>query len=299
VARTYKRDASGRFAGGGGGGGSRAKPVTLTRRKPVSQGGGKSRGHLLKRQAVKDAKGKLAAKDPADRTIKGQLSRRSQKGAVTRAQRQLKAVQQSGSVRLKARAGALRVGARKMAAAAPAKPAVASRPDQAVVNIPMRGKRGKALERDIDRAVAITKAAERAKMKPADQVRRDTKRLKALRAANEPEMIAKLKKRTGRPAAEIRSAIRARTPSQEIALIRRWVGENRNNSTVVGSRRARADKARAPKPPPNSNAAILKVRAKQLRDMKARGAHYSEITMHQIKTMDIRNQGLGLGVRRR
>lgn len=260
MARTYKRDANGRFAGGGGGS-SRAKPVTLTRRKPVSQGGGKSRGNLLKRQAVKSAKGKLAAKDPADRTIKGQLSRRSQKGAVTRAQRQLQAAQQSGSVRLKARAGVLRVGGRK-SPAVPAKPAAASRPDQAVVNIPMRGKRGKALERDIDRAVAITKAAERAKMKPADQVRRDTKRLKALRAANEPEMIAKLKKRTGRPAAEIRSAIRARTPSQEIALIRRWVGENRNNPTVVGSRRARADKARAPKSPPNSNAAILKVRAK-------------------------------------
>jgi hypothetical protein len=114
VARTYKRDSRGRFAGGGGGS-SRAKPVTLTRRKPVSQGGGKSRGNLLKRQAVKSAKGKLAAKDPADRTIKGQLSRRSQKGAVTRAQRQLQAAQQSGSVRLKARAGVLRVGSRKAA----------------------------------------------------------------------------------------------------------------------------------------------------------------------------------------
>lgn len=118
MARTYKRDSRGRFAGGGGGGGSsRARPVTLTRRKPVSQGGGKSRGNLLKRQAVKSAQGKLAAKDPADQTIKGTLSRRSQKGAVTRAQRQLQAAQQGGSVRLKARTGVMKVGGRKARAA--------------------------------------------------------------------------------------------------------------------------------------------------------------------------------------
>ena len=113
MARIYHRDSRGRFASGGGGSSSRGKPVTLARRKPVSQGGGKSRGHLLKRQAVKDARRKLAAKDPADRSVKGTLSRRSQKGAVTRAQRQLQAAQQGGRVRLSGRAGVLRPGARK------------------------------------------------------------------------------------------------------------------------------------------------------------------------------------------
>jgi hypothetical protein len=111
MSRSYKRDAKGRFAGGGGGGRKSAKPVTLTARKP----GGKNRGggHLLKKQAVKDAKAKLKAKDAADTSIKGTLSRRAQKGAVTRAANALKAAQQTGRVRLSGRSGVIRPGARK------------------------------------------------------------------------------------------------------------------------------------------------------------------------------------------
>ena len=114
MARTYHRDSRGRFASGGGGGsgGRKAAPVKLTRRTPVSQGGGRSRGHLVKRAAVAAAKGKLAAKDPADQSIKGTLSRRSQKGAVTRAEKALAAAKQGGRVRLSGRSGVLRVGRR-------------------------------------------------------------------------------------------------------------------------------------------------------------------------------------------
>ena len=129
MARTYKRDSRGRFASGGGGGssgGRKAAPVKLTRRTPVSQGGGRSRGHLVKRAAVAAAKGKLAAKDPADQSIKGTLSRRAQKGAVTRAEKALAAAKQGGRVRLSARAGVIRPGARK--GAQPAVVIVAARP---------------------------------------------------------------------------------------------------------------------------------------------------------------------------
>jgi hypothetical protein len=112
VARTYKRDSRGRFAGGGGSSSvKRGKAVTLPAAKP----GGKrtSGGHLLKRQAVKDAKAKLKAKDPADNSIRGQLSRRAQKAAVTRASNALKAAQQSGRVRLKGPGGVIRANGNK------------------------------------------------------------------------------------------------------------------------------------------------------------------------------------------
>jgi hypothetical protein len=112
MARTYKRDSRGRFASGGGSGGGRksAKPVTLPARKP---GGKSSGGHLLKRQAVKDAKAKLAKMDSADRSYSGTLRRRAQKAAVTRASNALKAAKQGGKVRLSGRSersGVIRPG---------------------------------------------------------------------------------------------------------------------------------------------------------------------------------------------
>ena len=109
MARTYHRDSRGRFAGGGGSSSAkRGKSVTL----PARAAGGKrtTGGYLLKRQAVKDAKAKLAAKDPADQSLRGSLSRRSQKGAVTRAANALKAAQQGGRVRLQRKGGVIRPG---------------------------------------------------------------------------------------------------------------------------------------------------------------------------------------------
>jgi hypothetical protein len=118
MARTYKRDANGRFAGGGGGGGSgggRRKSVKLPApaARKVGSKPQRRRGLLIDRAAVKSTKAKLAAKDPADKTIKGQLSRRSQKGAVTKASNALAAAKQSGRVRLSGRSGVIRPGAKK------------------------------------------------------------------------------------------------------------------------------------------------------------------------------------------
>jgi hypothetical protein len=106
MARTYRRDARGRFAGGGGGsGGRRGTKLPAPAARKVGSAPQRRRGLLTQRAAVKSTKAKLAAKDPADRTIKGQLSRRSQKGAVTKASKALAAAQQSGRVRLSGRIG--------------------------------------------------------------------------------------------------------------------------------------------------------------------------------------------------
>ena len=108
MARSYKRDARGRFAGGGGS--SRPKVTG---------------GTLKARTSARRSKAKLAAKDPADQSMKGMLSRRSQKGAVTKASKALQAAQQSGRVRLSGRGGVIRPGkggAKKAVAAAPPKP---------------------------------------------------------------------------------------------------------------------------------------------------------------------------------
>jgi hypothetical protein len=50
---------------------------------------------------VAAAKGKLAAMDAADNSIKGALSRRAQKGAVTRAKNKLAAARKAGTVKMK------------------------------------------------------------------------------------------------------------------------------------------------------------------------------------------------------
>lgn len=116
MARTYKRDSRGRFAGGGGGG-SRGGGAKLPAPRARKVGGKPQRrqGLLIQRGSLASSKRKLAAKDPADQTIRGQLSLRSQKGAVTRGQKALAAAQQSGRIRLGARSEVLRPGARKAA----------------------------------------------------------------------------------------------------------------------------------------------------------------------------------------
>jgi hypothetical protein len=111
MARTYKRDSNGRFAGGGGGsGGRRGAKLPAPAARKVGSAPQRRRGLVTQRAAVKAAKGKLAAKDPADRSIKGTLSRRSQKGAVTKANKALAAAQQGGRVRLSGRSGVIRPG---------------------------------------------------------------------------------------------------------------------------------------------------------------------------------------------
>lgn len=88
--RTYNRDARGRFASGGGSG--TPKP----RRGAIKPGG----GTLKARAGLARSKGRLAAADPADRSLRGALSRRSQKGAVTKARKALAEAKKAARVRL-------------------------------------------------------------------------------------------------------------------------------------------------------------------------------------------------------
>jgi hypothetical protein len=120
---------------------------------------------------------------------------------------------------------------------------MANRPDMAVVNIKGRfsGQAGKRMDAQIDRAVkSIALDNRRRLMKPKDQVKRDTRILKALRSAHESDIIASLKKKTGKPTSEIRSFLRGRLPSEEIKIIRRWVGEKRSDPGLLAARRSRA-----------------------------------------------------------
>ena len=102
MARTYKRDSRGRFAGGGGG----AK-LPAPRARKVGSKPQRRQGLLIQRGSLARSQAKLAGKSATDKSIKGQLSLRSQKGAVTRGQKALAAAQQSGRIRLGARAGVI------------------------------------------------------------------------------------------------------------------------------------------------------------------------------------------------
>jgi hypothetical protein len=118
----------------------------------------------------------------------------------------------------------------------------ARRPDMAEVNIRgrFRGQAGKRMDAQIDRAVKEVEAWNRRGMKSKQQVKKDAKRLKSLRAAHESDIIAGIKRKNNKPTAEIRSFLRGRAPSQEIALIRRWVGEKRGDVDLLRSRRSRS-----------------------------------------------------------
>ena len=109
MARTYKRDARGRFAGGGGGSGGGRKSAKLPApTKRTATGKTKRQGLLTQRAAVSAAQAKLKSKDPADRSLTGQLSLRAQKAAVTRAKNKLAAAQKTGRIRLSGRDGVIR-----------------------------------------------------------------------------------------------------------------------------------------------------------------------------------------------
>jgi len=120
MARTYKRDARGRFAGGGGGSGGGRKSAKLPApTKRTASGKTKRQGLLTQRAAVSAAQAKLKSKDPADRSLTGQLSLRAQKAAVTRAKNKLAAAQKTGRIRLSGRDGVIRPrkgGAKKVGA---------------------------------------------------------------------------------------------------------------------------------------------------------------------------------------
>ena len=99
MARIYKRDARGRFASGGSSiSSSGSKGKTLKRgRVQLAEARGK----------VRTAKGKLAAFDPADQTIKSSLSKRAQRGAVTKAEKRLAKVKRTAIIKTRRMTGTI------------------------------------------------------------------------------------------------------------------------------------------------------------------------------------------------
>ena len=234
MARTYRRDSNGRFASGGGGS-ARPKarsasrgPNRLTRDNAgritsVGGEGATARGGRLRtasgnKRAMQTARigGKRAGVIGKPRGLKPQEGRKLRTGIALSRMREVNAK-------------------------------IANRPDNAVVNIKGRigGQAGKRMNAQISRAAKESETYNRRKsMKPKDQVKRDTRTLKSLRSAHESDMIASLKKRTGKPAQEIRSFLRGRLPAEEIKIIRKWVGEKRSDPELLAARRSRAPRRR-------------------------------------------------------
>jgi hypothetical protein len=86
MARQYKRDARGRFASGG-------------------SSGRRAGGTLAARASLRSSRKKLAAKDSADGSLKGTLSKRAQKAAVTKGSKRLKEAKKAATVRIAGRRG--------------------------------------------------------------------------------------------------------------------------------------------------------------------------------------------------
>ncbi len=234
MARTYRRDSQGRFASGGGRS-ARAKARSaprgtnrLTRDNAgrITSVGGE--GATARGGRLRTAGGKLRATQTA--RISG-----SRAGTIGKPQG-LKP--QEGR---KLRTGIALSRMRKINAKA------ANRPDNAVVNIKGRfkGQAGKRMDAQISRAAKEAETySRRQSMKPKDQVKQNTRTLKSLRSAHESDIIASLKKKTGKPASEIRSFLRGRLPAEEIKIIRRWVGEKRSDPELLATRRSRATRRR-------------------------------------------------------
>lgn len=139
MARSYKRDNSGRFASGGtvrsGGGKAKtaktakaagpAKPSAASRPSAPTRRKGslppKRRGLVPQRRAVSAAKAKLAAAE-ADTTASTR-SKGARKGAVTKARNKLREATKTGRVKLKRLNVAFKRGKTGKPAPAPAKPA--------------------------------------------------------------------------------------------------------------------------------------------------------------------------------
>ena len=100
--------------------------------------------------------------------------------------------------------------------------------DTAMVNIPMSGSRGRRLDAEITRNVKAQKAADRAASRALGrQFKSDTSRAKKLRSVHEKAVVAKYSVKMGKPAAEVRSAIRTLEPSRQVKFFKQWVKENR------------------------------------------------------------------------
>jgi hypothetical protein len=105
---------------------------------------------------------------------------------------------------------------------------IGPRPDMAVINIPMRGSRGRRLDAEISRNVAQQKAANRSASKARNRkFKSDQSRAKKLREVHEKAVVGKYSAKMGKTASEVRSAIRSMEPARQVKFFRQFVKENR------------------------------------------------------------------------
>lgn len=104
-----------------------------------------------------------------------------------------------------------------------------ARPDMAAINIPMKGRRGKALDSEISRNVAQQKAATRSADKARNrQFKAEQSRAKKLRDVHlGPLASGYSAKNPGRSIAEVKKRIGGMEPRDQIKLFRQYVKENR------------------------------------------------------------------------
>lgn len=127
-----------------------------------------------------------------------------------------------------------------------AKNAARQRGDTASVNIPMRGSRGRALDREISRNVAQQKAQKRAADKTRNrQLKSEQSRAKALRNAH----VGSIAKAKGLSKSQVENALKAQSPAVQIKALKNWVRDNRKNtkkqSTAVQQSAIQRRQARA------------------------------------------------------
>jgi hypothetical protein len=255
MARTYKRDARGRFAGGGGGSGGGRKSAKLPApTKRTATGKTKRQGLLTQRAAVSAAQAKLKSKDPADRSLTGQLSLRAQKAAVTRAKNKLAAAQKTGRIRLSGRDGVIRKGKakggeRKAASAAKGPGLDAASVDRRLARAAAGPSRKKKTKAQSDRTASTRRNASliyRGQQSLAksgeltgDVVKRGTRKMAqqaAARAATAKDR--KARRLVSRMDSETFAGRMKRAMS---APLRRSIGESDRNNALTGSQRRATD----------------------------------------------------------
>jgi hypothetical protein len=117
-----------------------------------------------------------------------------------------------------------KIGASKPKATAKSANRPDSARDTAVVNIPMRGARGKALDAEITRNVNAQKAASRAASKARNRkFKSEQSRAKKLRDVH----VGAIAKSKGMSKKQVESALQAQTPSTQIKALKNWVKQNR------------------------------------------------------------------------
>lgn len=108
-----------------------------------------------------------------------------------------------------------------------ARNAARQRGDTASVNIPMRGARGQALDREISRNIAQQRTQERAAAKARNrQFKTEQSRAKALRAVH----VGSIAKAKGLTKSQVESALKAQSPAVQIKALKNWVRDNRKTA---------------------------------------------------------------------